>query len=315
MKTVGIIGNGFVGSAIAEGFKHYTDVKVHDSVREKSANTFEECMQQDIIFVCVPTPMSDTGRCNLELINDVMKRAAGLESEPGVLVIKSTVEVGTTRKLQDTYPGLNIVHSPEFLTARTAKIDFITPSRNIVGVPRSSKLGDSTYVKENKHGYDVLNLYKERFPGSSNMLMTSDESELVKYSANCFFATKVSFFNEIKLLADAMNVDFETVINGVLADGRIGISHHQVPGHDGKPGFGGSCFPKDINALMYTMKKHKIKPHVLQGAWDRNVEVRDEFQTKTNQHLIDEGWSVVDGEWFHPEHGCDTSGCGHDHNN
>lgn len=307
MKTVGIIGNGFVGSAIAEGFKQYTDVKVHDSVREKSANTFEECMQQDIIFVCVPTPMSNSGRCNLKFVNNIMTRASVMETKPGVLVIKSTVEIGTTNKLQKAFPGLDIVHSPEFLTARTAKIDFITPSRNIIGVPDVAggvDIGDAVYE-----------LYQERFPGSNNILMSSDESELVKYTANCFFATKVSFFNEVKLLADAMNVDFETVIKGVLADGRIGISHYQVPGHDGKPGFGGSCFPKDINALMYTMKKYKIKPYVLQGAWDRNVEIRAEFQNKTNQHLIDEGWSLVDGEWFHPEHGCDISGCGHDHIN
>lgn len=308
MKTVGIIGNGFVGGAIAEGFKHYTNVKVYDSLPEKSANSFAECMQQEVVFICVPTPMSDTGRCNLTYINDVMCQASKLKSKPGILVIKSTVEIGTTCKLQDTYPELSIVHSPEFLTARTAKIDFITPARNIVGVPVLSSTGA---------GETVLELYQERFPGSNNMLMSSNESELVKYTANCFFATKVSFFNEIKLLADAMNVDFETVMKGVLTDGRIGVSHYQVPGHDGKPGFGGTCFPKDINALMYTMKKHSVQPYVLQGAWDRNVSVRSEFQhgnrSENNQNLIDQGWSIVDGEWFHPEHGNDVSGCGHNH--
>jgi len=281
MKTVGIIGNGFVGGAIAEGFKHYTDVKVHDNVLEKSANTFEECMQQDIIFVCVPTPMSNSGRCNLKFVNNIMTRASVMETKPGVLVIKSTVEIGTTNKLQKTFPGLDIVHSPEFLTARTAKIDFITPSRNIIGVPDGAggvDIGDAVYE-----------LYQERFPGSNNILMSSDESELVKYTANCFFATKVSFFNEVKLLADAMNVNFSTVMKGVLADGRIGISHYQVPGHDGRPGFGGSCFPKDINALMYTMKRYKINPHVLQGTWDRNVDIRIEFQSDHDEQKVLDG--------------------------
>ena len=104
--------------------------------------------------------------------------------------------------------------------------------------------------------------------------MKSDESEMVKYIANCFFATKVSFFNEMYLLCGKLNLDWDKMMMGVLSDGRIGTSHFQVPGHDGDMGFGGTCFPKDINSLISIMQDNGIDPVILQAAWDRNLSVR-----------------------------------------
>ena len=136
MNKIGVIGNGFVGSAVAEGFKHYADVKVYDSNPNKSPDNFQDVLQQECIFICVPTPMSEGGgQCDMSYIYDVFDKVKHLITE-SIFIIKSTVPVGTTSQLKSKYPKLHIIHSPEFLTARTAKIDFITPSRVIVGYPK-----------------------------------------------------------------------------------------------------------------------------------------------------------------------------------
>ena len=104
--------------------------------------------------------------------------------------------------------------------------------------------------------------------------MKSNNSESVKYFANCFFATKVSFFNEMFLLCEKLNLDWGQIIEGVMSDSRIGNTHYKVPGHDGFRGFGGTCFPKDINALIALFKENKINPLMLNAAWETNLIVR-----------------------------------------
>jgi len=261
---LGIIGNGFVGNAINKGFNHYHDVMIYDVNDTKSTNDLKEVINQEIVFVCLPTPMyKDTLDCDLSYIKGFFNTVITHTYNPNtVYVIKSTVPIGTTEKLCEQFKTLRIVHSPEFLTARTAMIDFITPTRNIVG------------GKEENGTKLVEQLYKERFPGVHCHVMTSNESEFVKYFANCFFATKVSFFNEMYMLVDKLGLSWDTILGGVMSDGRIGISHYQVPGHDGDLGFGGTCFPKDINAFIKTFKENDIEPHVLQSAWNRNLTVR-----------------------------------------
>ena len=303
MKSIGVIGNGYVGSAIAEGFKHYTDVKVYDKDPKRSANELDEVLKQEFVFICVPTPMlkNQNGKCDLKIIEDTFNEINKIKSK-SILIIKSTIPIGTTSRLQSNFPQLTILHSPEFLTARTSRIDFITPSRTIVGYPKEF------YSNLHYAPSEALKLFEDRFPGSNCILMNSEESETAKYTANCFFATKVSFFNEIKLLSDKLNCDFNKIMSGVLTDGRIGVSHYQVPGHDGKMGFGGTCFPKDINALINIMKDHGISPNVLEGAWRTNIKVRPEKDWENSPSAV----SDLE-DFFDPEHGSDVSGCGHDH--
>ena len=271
--SIGIIGNGFVGSSISHGFRHYcSSLKIFDKNPNRSTHNLDAVLKSDFVFVCVPTPMSDNGKSDLSLINEVFEKAELKKSEAS-FIIKSTVPVGTTDSLSEKHKSLNIFHSPEFLTARSAKIDFICPSRNIIGYPsRGDCINKASYC------YERLNIlkdfFKNRFPGVPCIVMKSKESEFVKYIANCFFATKVSFFNEMFLLSEELDLDWQTLINGVMSDGRIGISHFQVPGHDGDMGFGGTCFPKDINSLISTMKENNLNPLVLQAAWDRNISVR-----------------------------------------
>lgn len=294
-----IIGNGFVGSAIYQGFNHYVEsIMSFDKDPKRSSHTLDECLKQDIVFVCLPTPMSlsDHGKCDLSIIKNFFQDVASLN--PGcIFVIKSTVPIGTTYDLQSKYKNLKILHSPEFLTARTAALDFITPSRNIVGFP------EGFYSKLHSVPNKVVDLFQQRFPGVKTFIMDSNSTEMIKYIANCFFATKISYFNEVKLLCDKMNLNFSDIMEGVLSDGRIGISHYQVPGHDGMPGFGGTCFPKDINSFINVMCDNGIDPHVIKGAWETNLKVRPDKDWENFSSAVSKKI----------ENNFDLSGCGHDH--
>lgn len=261
---IGVIGNGFVGSAVANGFRE-SNVKIFDQNIELSTHSLEEVLLQNFIFICVPTPMTNVmgGDCNLSIIESCLKDINAIGSD-AILIIKSTVPIGTTKILQDKYPELKIVHSPEFLTAKFAKEDFINADRHIVG-----------YTVDQGIGSEVIDLFTSRFPNVKTILMSSSESESVKYIANSFLATKVSFFNEIYQLVSELGLGWDSIISGVVSDSRIGQSHYQVPGHDGDKGFGGTCFPKDINALIHTFQKHNLNPELLRSAWNVNLSVRD----------------------------------------
>lgn len=263
---IGVIGNGFVGSAVSNGFKNH-NVKVFDKNTEISSHSINEVVAQDFVFVCVPTPMKNImgDDCNLSIIESCFKEVEQIGSN-AIFIIKSTVPIGTTARLQKAHPTLSIVHSPEFLTAKFAKEDFLNADRHIVG-----------YVKKKRIGEKAANLFKKAFPNIPCLMMKSDESESVKYIANCFFATKVSFFNEIFLLINKLGLDWNSIINGVMGDRRIGDSHFQVPGHDGDKGFGGTCFPKDINALIKTFEKNGLDPKLLKSAWSINLDVRKDL--------------------------------------
>lgn len=275
---IGVIGNGFVGSAVANGFSKY-DVKIFDKNPEASKNSLEDVLEQDFVFVCVPTPMKDImgDDCNLSIIESCFREIESIGSN-AIFIIKSTVPIGTTARLQKIHSSINIVHSPEFLTAKFAKEDFLNADRHIVG-----------YVKKKSTGEKASKLFKSAFPNIPCLTMKSDESESVKYIANCFFATKVSFFNEIFLLIEKLGLDWNSIINGVMGDRRIGDSHFQVPGHDGDKGFGGTCFPKDINALIKTFEKNSVDCNILKAAWVVNLDVREDFDWGRSDSAVSSG--------------------------
>ena len=154
---------------------------------------------------------------------------------------------GTTFQFTKKYPKLNLVFNPEFLTERSAKHDLINQSRFILG-------GDIIHTER------VASLFRWRFGDTMPIIQTDFETaELIKYMNNCFFATKVSFLNEMKLISDKVGANWRMAIEGFSRDGRIGHSHLSVPGPDGKLGFGGSCFPKDIQAIISFAKKLNIE--------------------------------------------------------
>jgi len=271
---IGIIGRGFVGSAVAHGFSQSTgyDAKilVHDKDASKSLNSLEEVIKEsDVVFISVPTPSNKDGSINLEILEncfeDIYKKSIELNSFDPIYLIRSTVVPGTSKKIQERFKKLNIVFNPEFLTERSAQFDFISQTRIILG----------SDIKEKTK--KVKDLYQHRFGKTISFVETNFESaEMIKYVCNTFFATKVSFLNEMKILSDKVEAKWDDVLEGFIRDGRVGNSHTSVPGPDGKLGFGGSCFPKDIQALIFFAEQNNIELSVLKGAWKTNLLVRPE---------------------------------------
>jgi len=266
MSKVGVIGNGFVGSALISGFALAVEtIYVYDKNEQISNATLRKTVKDSsIIFICLPTPMNMSGECDLDIINSVLKDIVNLDCNlfDKIFVIKSTVPPGTTQQLSDKYNKLKFVFNPEFLTERTARLDFINTSRIV--------LGGATKDTEK-----IESLYRLKFPYTKIIKTDFETAEMIKYMANCFFSTKISFMNEMKQIAEAANVDWETAKEGLMSDGRVGNSHVNVPGHDGSHGFGGKCFPKDINALIHKAEELGIEPLVLKAAWKKNLEVRE----------------------------------------
>ena len=277
-QKIGVIGNGFVGGAVKFGFSPQTgcdaEVRVYDKNPAKSTHTLEETVNKsDFIFLSVPTPASANGVIDITILDEALNDINRISKRQNIILIRSTVVPGTTRELQTKYNKLNLLFNPEFLTERSANFDFINQSRFIVGSGEKiiSKGGSEEFTE----------LLKDRFGKCISILECSYETaEMIKYMNNCFFATKVSFMNEMYQIAEKCNVDWEQAVDGFVADGRVGHSHLAVPGPDGKFGFGGSCFPKDIQAIINLGESLGVDTKVLKGAWEKNLEVRPEEDWK-----------------------------------
>ena len=260
--SVGIVGLGFVGTAVIDTFKYYTDVIVYDKYKP-GLWKIEEVVEQDVLFVCVPTPQGDDGSCDTESVEEVLSTIATLIGEglAKSVIIKSTVPPGFCREQQKRYPRLRVIHSPEFLTARMASLDFATQSRVILG----------SDLPVNKA---VVDLFHQVF--SVPVIATGwDEAALLKYGLNCFFATKISFFNELVQICEKSGVNAQEVLSLMRGDGRLSRFHTDIPGPDGNRGYGGLCFPKDMAALEAIAKKAGVKPTVIEAAIEKNNEVRN----------------------------------------
>ena len=257
-KIIGIIGNGFVGEALAFAFSSSFEIRIFDIDQSKSTHSLEEVHQCDIIFVCVPTPMFSDGSQDLTYVNSVFDNA---KSGP-LYIIKSTILPGTTIDLINKH-HLKIIFSPEFLTERTAKLDMLTQSRIILG-------------GEKKLTSTAREIFEFRFKNKNIIETDSNTAELVKYMNNIFFATKVSIMNEFKLISDKVGANWEEALHGFSSDGRIGDSHLNVPGHDGKYGYGGTCFPKDVSSLIQFAKKNNLMINTILGGWKTNLQLRPE---------------------------------------
>jgi len=280
IDSIGIIGQGFVGSAIREGFRQVCKVCTYDQRfgtvvyqhQDELAAAAADGLQWVLemasgpIFVCLPTPMQKDGQCDTRLLEETVRRlddlATSLNQRP-VVVIKSTVIPGTTARLNARCRAARVCFNPEFLREATFVEDFKSQDRIILGGPP-----DATAA--------VAELYRLRFPNVPLLCTDSTTAEMVKYVTNAFLALKVSFANEIKGICDRLAIDYAEVVRLATLDPRLGQSHWSVPGPDGKPGFSGSCFPKDLNALMHLAATLGALHHTLQAAWSTNLEVRPE---------------------------------------
>jgi len=293
-KSIAVIGQGFVGGSLTtvfteRGFDVYAYDKAGkyangalpshgDSVAGYPGSIAELIHDNEegatpgfskVYFVCLPTPMYDDGSADLSIVEGALKELSTVPGER-IAVVKSTVPPGSVeswnKKFSET--GLKIVFNPEFLTERTALDDMRNQDRIILGGPRPW----INTVKE---------IFRAAFPNAKMIKTSSTTAEMVKYLTNNFLTVKVSFANEMHQICQALdsvglNVDYDKVVEYASHDPRIGSSHWNVPGPDGQNGYGGSCFPKDINAMISVAKSLNVNPIVLKAAWEKNLEVRPE---------------------------------------
>lgn len=270
-EKIGIIGQGFVGSAVREGMKEHFEVLCFDKDPEKFSNVraISEIIEEtEVTFLCVPTPMDVSGKCNTSILEsalqEIQNEAVAYDAEEYVVVMKSTIPPGTTKRLSGMFPHLRLVFNPEFLTEANAVNDFINQDRIVLGGEDSDALLLVTY------------LYNAAFPNVPVFVTESPVAELSKYIINTFLALKVSYANELHEFCQSAGISYEDAVNHAKLDSRLGSSHWQVPGPDGHFGFGGSCFVKDLNALTYECGLLGVNTTILSAAWEKNLLVRPE---------------------------------------
>jgi UDPglucose 6-dehydrogenase len=283
--NVGIVGLGFVGDAILNAINdanykltnttHPNSTPVSCYTFDINPNTNPTCETlgdlvdlSDIIFVCVPTPLRKSDHsCDTSIVEQVIKDIDALASEHKLIVIKSTVPVGTTDRLQDKYANHSIVFNPEFLTEANYREDYKN-GEIIIGKPFRT----SIIMAEVALDIQMKILQHASYRSFKNWkIVTAREAELFKYVANLFLAVKVSFANEMQSVAAEVGVNWSSIQQLAINDERLGKTHWAVPGPDGRRGFGGTCFPKDMGAFIQFAHSISVPVPILETVWKRNT--------------------------------------------
>jgi UDPglucose 6-dehydrogenase len=243
---VAIVGHGFVGRAVEFGFtSDMIDLKIVDPKYDDGC-TMGQLIEWDPMytFVCAPTPVGEDGLADTDICEVTILRL--LASTRSCVIVKSTMPPQAfkdifivTRAAAD-----RLIYNPEFLTENNALNEFVNPEFMIIG-------GDS----ESPYVEGLLDLYdrvsRVKLPSPDKIVITTlEEAGYIKYAINSFLAMKVTFFNQLFDVVSGTDNEYNAISKGVAADPRIGPSHTYVPGYDGKRGFGGACFPKDVSELV-----------------------------------------------------------------
>lgn len=286
--TVGVVGHGYVGKAVEELFNSRCTVKIYDKFAR--LDTLDDVLSSaQVVFVAVPTPMvNGTGECHTgiveEVLSDIVSTLArlGRRLDDVVVVLKSTVPPGFTERMRRLH-SMRLVFSPEFLTEANATSDFVGATRVVLG----GTVEDATVVFKFFEG-----VWPERVRDGEVIIVhcPSDVAEMVKLFTNALLAARVMFANEIYHICDRLNIDYDEVRRVACLDTRINPSHLLVPGPDGNFGFGGHCFPKDINNLRHVCRMLGVPERLFTAVIDRNDELRAD-----KDWLKMKGRAVVDG--------------------
>ena len=273
---IGIIGQGYVGTALKEGFQDFYQVETYDkydlgkSTHSKISDIVE---LSDVIFVCVPTPMRQDGSCYTGIVEEVI-REINENANGQIVVIKSTVPPGTTDRINEEYTHSTVIFNPEFLTEANFIQDFKNQSRIILGGDRKG-----TNI--------VRQIYSRIFPNATIVKTGAKHAEMVKYFTNCFLATKVSFANEMYNICNQLDLDYDKIVEYATYDERLGKSHWAVPGPDGDFGYGGHCLPKDLSAIVSEFDTYGL----LEAVEQVNDQVRED---RDWEHMV--GRAVLEEE-------------------
>lgn len=250
------MGLGYVGTAVAEAHKK-DNLVIRDPKLKNNSASIEEIKTCDAVYLCVPTPMLESGECDESFLFSVLDELQGYNK---VIISKSTVPPKTYANLQVKFP--NLVHAPEFLTAANSIDDYINSSWVLIGgeVPWTNEA--EAIIKSS--AISAKKYYKTNISTAS----------LFKYIANSFLASKVTFMNDMYHLAKSLNVSWVDIKNIAANDSRLGDSHWDVPGPDGKFGFGGACFPKDVSAIIEHANTLGIDLELLRAVKSLNIKHR-----------------------------------------
>ncbi|MFZ1075517.1 MAG: hypothetical protein WAN50_04035 [Minisyncoccia bacterium] len=273
---IGFIGNGFIGRNYSDDFERRGYTVIRYSLEEPYRSNKEKIRNCDIVFIAVPTPTTPKGfDCS------IVREAVGLAGNGKIVVIKSTLQPGSTEELQKKYPDRLVMHSPEFLREATAAYDASHPERNIVGIPTDTK-------KYRDAAHTVISVLPK---APYELVCKAREAEHIKQAGNAFFYFKVIFANLIHDVAEADGCDWEVLSNALAADSRIGRSHLKVK-HESRPGekpgrgAGGHCLIKDFAVLRALYGKRLPKDTYGQAVF-RAVEEK-------NKHLLVENKKDLD---------------------
>lgn len=261
---IGIIGYGFVGQAVANGFKTASQGK--DTIlwydKFKEGLSLEEVIKKsEFIFVCLPTPMkADETGIELSIFDSMIPKITKLTNNTDkIIIIKSTVTPGTTVKFEKKFPNSKFCFNPEFLTEANFLDDFLNAERTIIGANNDLILRR------------VAVIFRQRFPKTQIFLTDPTTAETVKYFANAFLSMKVTFANFFYDYCQKLGIKYEEVKKMAASDHRIGDFHLDVTT---LRGFGKKCFPKDLVAIIGEFKKLGVDSSILETMWEYNKKIR-----------------------------------------
>ena len=266
---VAIVGYGFVGKALNNALKKEVEIIKIDPLLETSLKDLVS-FKPDFIFLCLPTPMCDDGSQDISILENVFHEISS-HKITGNIILKSTV---TPDNLLMLSKYSDFILNPEFLREKNADTDFINGEIVLFG-------GESKLCQEASNFYLDFTKCKQK----EHFITDKISASLIKYSINSFLATKVIFFNQLKTLLDKSesNISWKDFINIISTDKRIGDSHMDVPGHDGREGFGGACFPKDISALEKFASSKGFDFSIIKQVIKTNNQIRSVYNDLTKR--------------------------------
>ena len=272
IMKIGIIGYGFVGKALEASFNSDVEIMKIDPKLNRNIELLRS-FNADALFICVPTPMNEDFSQDVSILKNVLDEINDFNFNK-LVVLKSTVLPSHIKEIKQSFS--NLVYNPEFLREKYAYEDFINSKLIIFG-------GDEDNCKL------LSQIYKNHTKCSCTDYIYTDAicASFVKYTINSFLATKVTFFNELNHLFNESGTEenWDNFINALSRDERLGNSHMQVPGHDGRFGFGGACLPKDSNAFQIYAKEMKKSLNVLKTAINTNNKIRASYNNETDREL------------------------------
>lgn len=274
MNKMAIVGYGFVGKALGAAFHSANPIIVDPQHNPEIDMEYLLAAKPEVVFVSVPTPMGADGIANTKIVETVFDDLFMLPAST-IKVLKSTVVPSVIKKLE-TIPGF--VYNPEFLTEANAVRDFQNPKFHVMG-------GEEAYVDRLIEFYVAYSRCAE----CPIIRTTPVEAAMIKYGINNYLATKVLFFNQWKNFCESVGANYDVVAATIGNDPRITQSHTMVPGADGRGGFGGSCFSKDIPAIIKEASGFGVDLSVLHTAWNANCDIRNSYDAplprEVEQHI------------------------------